>query len=103
MKTRITPTAMDGIVVRWQVDPDNYERGEISASRECVMTAGSFRFVTQLQRDQFTKALGQAWEIYRRLAKASERGWRGVDAALVREWLGELGVEVLTEKRFGAA
>lgn len=103
MKAHITPTVMDGIVVRWLVDPDNHRRGEISASREAVMTSGSFTLRTQIDREHFEAALRAAWEVYRRLAKAAERGpFVRMSVEDVRALLVELGVEVVEGKGFGA-
>jgi hypothetical protein len=91
MKAKITPTVMDGIVVRWQVDPDNHHLGEISASRNGVAIGGYFPLLTTptCSRD-FLSALANAWEMYRRLAKAAERFFERVTTEQAEQWLAEI-------------
>lgn len=101
MKAHITPTVMDGIVVRWNVDPDNYERGEISASRNAIVVTGYHHIRTPAALDIFRATLQRADEIRHKLGKAYNYG-SGPDVATVRGWLVDLGVEVVEGKGFGS-
>lgn len=81
---RITPTIMDGIVVRWTPDVDSPH--EISASRNGVSVTGWV--VTAHDKEQFLATVNHAWELYRELAKAAERGpFVRMDMDDVRRWL----------------
>lgn len=101
MKAKINPTIMDGVVVRWNVDPDNHHRGEISASRNAVMVTGSWTLSTMPEFLEFERVLRSARQIADRIAKASVYLARP-DVATVRGWVVALGFEVLPEKGFGA-
>jgi hypothetical protein len=88
----ITPTIMDGIVVRW--NPDENSRHEISASRNGVSIKG---WITTVE-DHATciAAIMIAWECYRLLA-SSRVSARTAD---VKAWLVDKGQRVV-DVRFG--
>lgn len=92
MIAHITPTIMDGIVVRWT--PDEHSQHEISASRNGVAVTGWL--VTVHDQTEFLTTIAHAWNLYRLLAKAAERGpfvRMGTDE--VRAWLVESGQRVV--------
>ncbi len=98
MIARITPTVMDGIVVRWTPDVANHKH-EISASRNGVAVDGWI--VTAHDRELFLAAINHAWDLYRELAKAAERGpFVRMEMDDVRRWLAERG-QRLVDVRLG--
>lgn len=97
MIVHITPTIMDGIVVRW--NPDAESRHEISASRNGVAVSGWL--VTQHDQAEFLTTVALAWEMYRLLAKAAERGpFVRMEMSDVKSWLVERGQRVV-DVQFG--
>lgn len=99
MICHVTPTIMDGIVVRWNPAPDG--DAEISASRNGVLVNGFPLILTQHALDEFNRTVSLAWEMYRSLAKAAERGpFARMEMSEVHAWLQERGVHVV-ERRFG--
>lgn len=98
MIAKISTTVMDGIVVRWQSDPDNHHLGEISASRNGVQVGGYFPLLTTPTcRRDFERTLAHAWEMYRRLAKAAERFPSSATSENAAQWLAE--IEAMTTEQ----
>jgi predicted GNAT superfamily acetyltransferase len=99
MICRITPTIMDGIVVSWS--PDDDDRAEVSASRNGVLVYDWPMLRVEIQRVVFDRVVSTAWEMYRLLAKAAERGpFVRMETEDVRAWLVERG-ERIVDVRFG--
>jgi predicted TPR repeat methyltransferase len=95
----ITPTIMDGLVVRWNPSATD-TLAEISASRNGV--AIEWRMLrTEHDKAEYERIVGLAWEAYRMLAKAAERGpFVRMDKADLLAWLTARGVRVL-DVQFG--
>jgi len=99
MIAHITPTIMDGIVVRWNPSPE--QTAEISASRNAVAIDGYWMLRTEHARVEFDRTVSLAWEMYRLLSKADSRGpFLRAEMADVQAWLAERGVTVV-DRRFG--
>jgi hypothetical protein len=101
MIAHITPTVMDGVVVRWTFDPRDGgpTDGEVSASRNGVLIRDLPLISAPTIRVEIEHAISAAWDCYRALAKDYERGWR-MTSENVRAWLVGRGVRVVDVRLF---
>lgn len=89
MKPRITPTIMDGVVVRWG---DKGSDNEISASRNGVMVHGWMILRTPHDRAELERIVALAWDCYTFLSKRAER-FTTASSDEVFAWLTGRGIE----------
>lgn len=99
MFVHVTPTVMDGIVVRW--NPDTTGNSEISASRNGVHVHCWPMLRVEHDRVEFDRTVSLAWEMYRLLAKAAERGpFVRMESDEVTAWLAAHAQQIV-DVRFG--
>lgn len=68
-----TPTIQDGLVIRWNPDPENYRAGEVSASRNGILISGFWDvWRTRDEIAAFNALIEQAWAAHLMLKAGAE-------------------------------
>lgn len=92
---KVTPTIMDGLVVRWKLD--GWGDGEISASRKGVLISGNWPIMGADGVELLKKMLDRAHGCFRVIEQADREGDR---KGTVERWLREVAHEEIVESAF---